>query len=184
MSSFEFKLPDVGEGLGQGEIVKWHVAVGDSVKTDQIICDVQTDKAIVEIPSPVSGTISALGGKPGDVLDVGAVLVVLQIEAGSNTPANAAPQPPATAGLTDGVAEPAPPSAAAGANRRVRASPATRKLARELGVDLTAMTGSGDKGQVTRQDVATAAPNSSERSACNARRGSAAGGQCSASKAG
>ena len=67
MSLHEFKLPDVGEGLRDGEIVKWHVAVGDAVKAHQLIVDVQTDKAIVEIPAPVTGTVVDLGGEAGDV---------------------------------------------------------------------------------------------------------------------
>ena len=71
MSTYEFKLPDVGEGLGQGELLKWHVATGEPVKADQILCDVQTDKAIVEIPAPVNGVLKEQGGQPGEMIDVG-----------------------------------------------------------------------------------------------------------------
>ena len=78
MSTYEFKLPDVGEGLREGEIIRWHAAPGDEVKAHQILVEVQTDKAIVEIPAPVSGTLERLGGVPGDVITVGAVLAAIE----------------------------------------------------------------------------------------------------------
>lgn len=168
MSQYEFKLPDVGEGLSEGEIVKWHVAPGDSVKVDQIIVDVQTDKAIVEIPAPVTGTITRLGGAPNDVLPIGAVLAVFETsgDAQAAAPASARHTPPTA--ITQAVAGAAAGSETAtesgsgdvgGAARsgRALASPATRKLARELGVDLSVLRGSGSRGQVTRDDVQRAA---------------------------
>lgn len=156
MNDYRFDLPDVGEGLSEGEIVHWHVREGDAVAADQVIVDVQTDKAVVEIPAPVAGTVKNLGGAVGATVPVGAMLVVIETDA------------PAPAG----AAEPVPVAAAAGAagnaatagdkagRRRVFASPATRKLARELGVDLATVTGTGDKGRITRDDVegAAAAP--------------------------
>lgn len=162
MSTYEFKLPDVGEGLSEGEIVKWHVGPGDKVTADQIIVDVQTDKAIVEIPAPVAGTVVSLGGAPNDVIPVGAVLIVFETDGD------------APAAESETTAEPVAASAPAVASQpaaakplRALASPATRKLARELGVDLTAIEGTGSRGQVTRQDVeqAAAAPAAASASA-------------------
>lgn len=86
MTEFNFNLPDVGEGLGEGEIVRWLVKPGDRVKPDQILAEVETDKAVVEIPSPVPGTIKALGGKPGDVLKIGALLAVIDADPGVRIP--------------------------------------------------------------------------------------------------
>ena len=147
MSAFQFNLPDVGEGLSEGEIVRWHVAPGDAVTADQIIVDVQTDKAVVEIPAPVGGTVKTLGGEVGDVVPVGALLAVIETDGAVRAPAREAetrPEPkPAAA-----VPPPAAPRTA-----RVLASPATRKLAAELGVDLAAVPGTGNRGQVTRDDV-------------------------------
>ena len=179
MSTYEFKLPDVGEGLSEGEIVKWHVGPGDKVSADQIIVDVQTDKAIVEIPAPVAGTVVSLGGAPNDVIPVGAVLIVFETDgdaptAESDTTAEpvaapSTPTPPAPAAPAS-VAASAPAVAsqpAAAKPLRALASPATRKLARELGVNLTAIEGTGSRGQVTRQDVeqAAAAPAAAPASA-------------------
>lgn len=152
MNDYRFDLPDVGEGLSEGEIVHWHVREGDAVAADQVIVDVQTDKAVVEIPAPVAGTVKNLGGAVGATLPVGAMLVVIETDA--QAPAAAAdPAPPPTAAAAGAAA-------AAGdkaGRRRVFASPATRKLARELGVDLATVTGTGDRGRITRDDVAGAA---------------------------
>jgi len=131
--NLEFCLPDVGEGLGEGEIVAWRVGVGDRVVRDQVLVEVETDKSIVELPSPSEGVIAELGGKPGDILPVGAVLVVMTVAGGS-----------------PGTSPDAPP-------QRVLASPATRKLAVELGVDLARVRGSGPGGRVRKEDVLTAA---------------------------
>jgi pyruvate dehydrogenase E2 component (dihydrolipoamide acetyltransferase) len=125
VNTFEFRLPDVGEGLADGEILSWHVAPGDRIVRDQIIVELQTDKAIVELPSPVDGVITELGGKVGDILPVGAVLVVITTDEGAKE----------------------------SAVRRVLASPATRKLALELGVDLRTLQGSGPGGRVVKEDV-------------------------------
>ncbi len=141
MSTLEFRLPDIGEGLSEGEIVAWRVAVGDRVARDQIIVEVETDKSIVELPSPSEGVIAELGGKPGDIIPVGAMLAVL-----------------ATGGVgeVEGVEEVGGP-VATGPPRRVLASPATRKLAVEMGVDLAHVQGSGPGGRVTKEDVQAAA---------------------------
>ncbi len=149
MSDYRFDLPDVGEGLGEGEIVHWHVAEGDAVKADQVIVDVQTDKAVVEIPSPVAGTIKALGGAVGATVPVGAMLAIIAAE----TPRPAASSAPAAAAPAPSAPESAPPRR----RGRVLASPATRKRALDLGVDLASISGSGARGQVTRADVERAA---------------------------
>ena len=159
MSDYAFLLPDVGEGLSEGEVVKWHVAPGDTVNADQIIVDVQTDKAIVEIPSPVSGTIVSLGGEPNDVLPIGAVLAVIATGGAASAPPEQSPEAPAE--RIEVPQAPAPGSSppaqgAAPAPKpigRALASPATRKLARTLGIDLAQVRGTGSRGQVTRADV-------------------------------
>jgi pyruvate dehydrogenase E2 component (dihydrolipoamide acetyltransferase) len=160
MSIYEFKLPDVGEGLSEGEIVKWHVGPGDQVSADQIIVDVQTDKAIVEIPAPVSGVVVSLGGAPNDVLPIGAVLAVFETDEAASNNASAEAHASgakrvesATVASSTVAANPVSPGAGAGGKLRALASPATRKLARELGVDLTTINGSGSRGQVTRADI-------------------------------
>ena len=140
MSDFTYNLPDVGEGLSEGEIVHWHVAPGDRVNADQIIVDVQTDKAVVEIPAPVAGVIKSLGGKPGDMVPVGGLLAVIETEGAAPAPAKA-------------EAEVKPASVPAAPRQRPLASPATRKLAAELGVALAAVTGTGSGGRITGDDV-------------------------------
>jgi pyruvate dehydrogenase E2 component (dihydrolipoamide acetyltransferase) len=132
----EFVLPDIGEGLTEAEIVAWHVAVGDDVATDQVLVEVETAKAVVDIPSPHAGVVLYLGGAEGDTVDVGAVLVVIG-EAGETWE-------PAGTG--------APP-----AEESVRAMPAVRKLADSLGVDLATVAGSGPGGSITRADIEAAA---------------------------
>ena len=165
MSDYEFLLPDVGEGLREGEVVKWHVAPGDTVNVDQIIVDVETDKAIVEIPSPVSGTIVSLGGEPNDVLPIGAVLAVIATGGAASAPSVRSPEAPAES-IEAPQAPQAPQAPAPGSGPPARgaapaskpvgralASPATRKLARTLGIDPTQIRGTGSRGQITRADV-------------------------------
>ena len=156
MSDYRFDLPDVGEGLSEGEIVHWHVGAGDAVKADQVIVDVQTDKAVVEIPAPVSGTVKSLGGQVGAMLPVGAMLAVIETDAATTPPAREDSAAPAPA--------PAGPSPAAEQKTRKRtlASPATRRLAVELGVDLARVPGTGERGRVTRADVERAAQGAAE----------------------
>ena len=151
MSLHEFKLPDVGEGLRDGEIVKWHVGVGDAVKAHQVIVDVQTDKAIVEIPAPVTGTVVGLGGEAGDVLAVGEILATFEAEGDTGSSVQIS-SPPAT----NEAVTPAPASGPTRKGKRALASPAVRKRALALGVDLAAVTGSGNRGQITRADVEAA----------------------------
>jgi pyruvate dehydrogenase E2 component (dihydrolipoamide acetyltransferase) len=174
--SFEFKLPDIGEGVVEGEIVEWLIAEGDTVAEDQPIVAVMTDKATVEIPSPKAGKITKLGAAAGETVPVGSVLVTIDAADGSASapaaaPAAKAPEPaaapkaappkPAPAPKTAPVAAaPAPVAAApstAGAPGEVLASPATRKRARELGVDLGSVRGTGARGRITVGDVEQAA---------------------------
>ncbi len=155
---FEFKLPDIGEGIHEGEIVKWLVKEGDVVREDQPLVEVMTDKATVEIPAPRAGKILKLNAKEGEVVKVGSVLVIID-EVGEAKPepkgepvAAAAPQPKPEP-VTAAVAAPSPPSPAP----RVLATPATRKLARELGVDISQIQGTGPGGRITDEDVRRAA---------------------------
>lgn len=159
-----FNLPDLGEGLQEAEIVRWHVAVGDQVAVDQPMVAMETAKAVVEVPAPFAGLIAALHGKPGDTIATGAPLVDFQIE-GANGSANGAT---ADAGIakggvvghmpeTDEVigASMARPGMRA-TGQRARVLPAVRELARKLGVDAEALQGSGPGGVVTLDDVLAA----------------------------
>lgn len=187
MSKFEFKLPDIGEGVTEGEIVSWLVAVGDTVAEDQEMVEVMTDKATVTIGAPKAGRIAELRGGVGDVIPVGGVLVVLDLTGGA--PASAAASAPAATAPAETVAsavgdlkESLPgtsaPAAAAAAPAKVEgapalAAPATRKLARELGVDLTSVPGSGSAGRITREDVERAAGSAGQAPAAAPQRAAA-----------
>ena len=175
--SFEFKLPDIGEGVVEGEIVGWLVAEGDVVGEDQPLVEVLTDKATVVIPSPKAGTVAKIPWREGDIVPVGDTLVVIATAGGAAVasapvaaapaPAPAAPPAPKIAPVAPvaPVAGPAAPSAppAAGApaangdSGRVLAAPATRRIARELGVDIGQVAGTGKNGRITRDDVQRAA---------------------------
>lgn len=164
MSKFEFKLPDIGEGVTEGEIVSWLVAVGDQVSEDQEMVEVMTDKATVTIGAPKAGTIAELRGAVGDVVPVGETLVVFDLSGGGEAAAESAPaakpEPAATA-VGDikeelpgtAQASSAPAAAAPASDEPPLAAPATRKLARELGVDLKQVPGTGSAGRITREDV-------------------------------
>jgi pyruvate dehydrogenase E2 component (dihydrolipoamide acetyltransferase) len=183
MSTYEFKLPDIGEGVTEGEIVKWLVAQGERVAEDQPMVEVMTDKATVTITSPKAGTIKELRGGVGAVVPVHSVLVVFDLGGGSSAAQAHAPAPahgggngsakkdegPAATAVGDikedlpgmGVLSPAPRAAAASSsgglqtyfNEKPLATPATRKLARDLGVDLRTVEPSGPHGRVTKDDV-------------------------------
>lgn len=198
----EFRLPDLGEGLTESEIVAWKVAVGDTVALNQIIAEVETAKAVVELPSPFAGVVAALHEQPGTVVEVGKPIVSFEVEgddgapaggtgtaggAGADAPAKrepnlvgygavlensgrparrarsfaapaasvAAPAPAAPAPVAEPAA-PAPvaePAAAPHSGERPRSTPPVRKLAKDLGVDLAAVTGTGEFGLITRDDV-------------------------------
>jgi 2-oxoisovalerate dehydrogenase E2 component (dihydrolipoyl transacylase) len=167
MTRYVFKMPDLGEGTVEAEIVAWHVKVGDHVAEDQVMAEVMTEKAAVEVPAPVTGRVVSLNGGPGDMVPVGAELVVFDTEGGeepvesipapapapatesprAEQPAAQVPVPQAPAAR---VAEDAPRSA------RIMASPASRRRAREAGIDLAEVHGSGPGGRITRQDLDTA----------------------------
>jgi pyruvate dehydrogenase E2 component (dihydrolipoamide acetyltransferase) len=155
---YEFRLPDVGEGLSEAEVVTWLVRVGDEVVTDQPIVELQTDKALVEMPAPATGRVRRLGAEEGTVLRVGEVLVVIDDgsspAAGDHGPSQAGADGPSP----DLTALPAAPAAAAARrNGKPLATPATRRLARELGVDLAGVAGTGPGGRITDEDVQAAA---------------------------
>lgn len=157
----EFRLPDIGEGLTEAEVVRWLVPVGQVVGVDQPVVELETDKAVVEIPSPFAGVVLHHGAAEGAVLAVGSVLVVVG-EPGEVWPAvTATPAVKPIVGSISEVAEELPRRVGGGpapsrVSGRVQALPLVRKLAKELGVDLTQVTGSGPEGRVTREDVLAA----------------------------
>jgi pyruvate dehydrogenase E2 component (dihydrolipoamide acetyltransferase) len=167
--AFEFRLPDLGEGLTEGEIVKWLVKTGEPIEEGQVFVQVETDKAVIEIPSPRKGVVLKLGAAEGDTVQVGAVIIVIG-EAGEKAPA--APKPSAekprpSVGVVGELEEAPeekeprkaePPSERPSAPRgSVLAVPMVRRLARDLGVDLKALSGTGPQGRITKEDVQRAA---------------------------
>ncbi len=149
MSVYEWKLPDVGEGIHEAEILKWHVAPGDEVGVDQVILEIQTDKAVVDIPSPVHGRVAGILAAEGDVVRVGTVVINFAVDGDAQTTLRGEPAPVVAAPPTAS----APVSPSASKPRRALATPAVRKLARDLGVDLQKVQGSGDNGRVLAEDV-------------------------------
>ncbi|HEY4410671.1 MAG TPA: dihydrolipoamide acetyltransferase family protein, partial [Acidimicrobiia bacterium] len=164
MARVEFALPDVGEGLEEGEVVAWLVAPGDSVTRDQPLVEVQTDKALVELPSPVAGQVVSLAFAAGDIVKVGQVLLVL--EAGGAPQAAVQPAPggalPPQTPPRPTRSPPSPVGNAPTGSPRPKAAPAVRKLAVERGVDLAAVRGTGPGGRILAADIeaAAAAPGS------------------------
>ncbi len=147
--AFEFKLPDIGEGVVEGEIIRWLISKGDEVKEDQPMVEVMTDKATVEIPSPVEGKVLETIGGEGEVVEVGATLVVIETDGDAPPVESHAPRDEPTP-------QPAAVKVAAPAQRKkgkVLATPAVRKMARELSVDLGQVEGTGPGGRITRGDV-------------------------------
>jgi 2-oxoisovalerate dehydrogenase E2 component (dihydrolipoyl transacylase) len=169
VSEYTVKLPDVGEGVAEAEIVEWHVAVGDTIDEDDALVDVMSDKATIELPSPVTGTVRWIAGDVGDVIAVGSTLVQIDVDdgaaAGSNGAAapstahdrraDAAPSRPT--GSAFDVAQPpaAAPDAARAASRERRpaAAPAVRARARAIGVELGVVAGTGPDGRITHSDL-------------------------------
>jgi 2-oxoisovalerate dehydrogenase E2 component (dihydrolipoyl transacylase) len=183
MTRYVFKMPDLGEGTVEAEVVAWHIKVGDAVKEDQVMAEVMTDKAAVEVPAPVSGKVVAINGQPGDMVRVGSELVVFETEAADDEVTAPSAPSPALAGEGGGEGlkkEPSPalratsPAAAgevktepspglrptspaeAGEVKRVKASPATRRKAREAGIDLRQVAGSGLSGRILPKDFIAA----------------------------
>ena len=145
----EFKFPDVGEGIHEGTIVKWHAKEGDKVEADKTVVEVETDKAVVELPAPYSGTVLKINFKQGETVKVGQVLLVIGEEGEKIAEPEKEPEPPAQ--------KEDKPEAKPAAGGRVLATPATRKLARELEVDLETVSGSGPGGRIMDEDVRKAA---------------------------
>ncbi|GIR34106.1 MAG: dihydrolipoamide acetyltransferase component of pyruvate dehydrogenase complex [Methanobacteriota archaeon] len=171
MGIYAFKLPDIGEGVVEGEVVEWMVSMGDTVKEDDPILSVMTDKATVEIPSPVDGKVSKIIGEPGDILPVGEVCIEFEVEGAGNSDSTSeattaeAPSPepeaksepvetkpqPVPEPVVEAVAPAAPVARAAGT--KALASPAVRQRAREANVDLQLVAGSGPGGRISHADL-------------------------------
>lgn len=171
MGTHVIKMPDIGEGIAEVELSQWHVKVGDMVVEDQVLADVMTDKAMVDIPSPVNGKVIALGGQPGEVMAVGSVLISIEVEGAGNVKESTAPaavvkEAPVAAPNVEAVVESAPaaaaprpaaacqgPMVAREADERPLASPAVRKHALDLGIQLRLVRGSGPAGRILHEDL-------------------------------
>lgn len=175
MGTHVIKMPDIGEGIAQVELVEWFVKVGDVIAEDQVVADVMTDKATVEIPSPVSGKVLALGGQPGEVMAVGSELIRIEVEGSGNhvdapqgKPAEAKPVEPVAAPVANtpparaAVAAPACQATATAtaapivprqAGDKPLASPAVRKRALDAGIELRYVHGSGPAGRILHEDL-------------------------------
>ena len=175
MAKYDFKLPDIGEGVVEGEVVTWHVSVGDSVSEDDPIVDVMTDKATVTIPSPTDGTVLSLNGEVGDMIAVGSVLIEFDTDGTAlEGPSDAEEpevveeekpevekKPPAKIERKVEVKEPeiskpierSAPEISVSSSKTVLASPAVRRRARESGIDLSSLNGSGPAGRIRHADI-------------------------------
>ena len=168
MTRFVMRVPDLGEGSVSAEVIAWKVAAGDTVREDAPLVELSTDKAVVEVPSPVSGVVVAVSGKPGDTLAVGSELAVFEVEGaleGQGVPSaapSARPTPPALTAPPARSVPAAPPVAAASLApatqdsllpARVMASPATRRRAAETGLDLARVQGTGPGGRIVEVDL-------------------------------
>src|SRR5262245_42196771 len=171
----DFILPDLGEGVHEAELIKWRVEAGQQGNEHDILAEMETDKALVEVPSPRTGTIAALHGQPGEILHVGNPLVTYTAEGGGPTP-RVSPEPPAAKAASNGrhapeVTEPSAEredagtvvgnmsGAAAGVSAapgKALATPAVRRLARDMGVDIDSIRGTGIGGRVLEKDVHSA----------------------------
>ena len=160
MAKFEYRFPELGEGLHEGEIIKMHIKPGDKVTDEDIIMEVQNDKAVVEVPCPVEGTVQEVFGTDGAIFRVGQVVAIIDATGDipeQDTPAEEeaapAPAPAAEAAPAPAAAPAAAAEAPAAPNREVLATPSVRKFAREQGIDITQVTGTGKAGKITREDV-------------------------------
>ena len=175
MAKYDFKLPDIGEGVVEGEVVTWHVSVGDTVSEDDPIVDVMTDKATVTIPSPTDGTVLSLNGEVGDMIAVGSVLIEFDTDGTAlESPSDAEEpevveeekpevekKPPAKIERKVEVKEPeiskpierSTPKIPVSSSKTVLASPAVRRRARESGIDLSSLNGSGPAGRIRHADI-------------------------------
>lgn len=172
MGTHVIKMPDIGEGIAEVELSVWHVKVGDMVVEDQVLADVMTDKAMVDIPSPVHGKVISLGGVPGEVMAVGSILISIEVEGAGNFKESAQPAavvakeaPVAAPSKVEAVVESKPvasprpaavcqgPMVAREADERPLASPAVRKHALDLGIQLRLVRGTGPAGRVLHEDL-------------------------------
>ena len=165
MGTHVIKMPDIGEGIAEVELSVWHVKVGDMVVEDQVLADVMTDKAMVDIPSPVHGKVISLGGEPGEVMAVGSILISIEVEgAGNAKEAPVVAEPVKAAPVVE--AKPAPvveskpapvvtaqAPVARDADERPLASPAVRKHALDAGIQLRLVQGSGPAGRILHEDL-------------------------------
>lgn len=147
MGIYVIKMPDIGEGIAEVELVAWQVKPGDAVIEDQVLAEVVTEKATVEIPSPVAGTVIALFGEIGKLMAVGSELIRIEVEGAGNVAAA-----PAAAAATAATRAPAPQTAPQSRNKPI-ASPAVRRRARELGIELRSVPDSGTAGRITHADL-------------------------------
>lgn len=161
--AFEFRLPDIGEGIHEGEIVKWFVSAGDTIEEDDVLAEVQNDKSVVEIPSPVSGTVEEVVVEEGTVAVVGDVIVKIdapdaeemQFKGHNDDDASSKEEEPAK---EEAKTEETPAASTSqdekvDENRRIKAMPSVRKYAREKGVNIKAVSGSGKNGRITKEDI-------------------------------
>jgi 2-oxoisovalerate dehydrogenase E2 component (dihydrolipoyl transacylase) len=162
VSNYVFKLPDLGEGTVEAEIVNWRVKPGDTIAEDEVIVEVMTEKAAVELPAPVGGRVLSITGTPGDMVPVGADLIVIETGTPATTAAGApaaapaaapASAPPARRAGANGAEAPAQAPAASARAGRVATSPAIRRRAHEAGIDLQQVTGSGPNGRIVPKDL-------------------------------
>jgi 2-oxoisovalerate dehydrogenase E2 component (dihydrolipoyl transacylase) len=153
MSQYTFKMPDLGEGTVDAEIVAWHTKPGDVVTEDQLIVEVMTDKAAVEVPAPVSGRVVSVTGAPGDKVAVGSPLIVFELSDAAAAPAQAAPPAVAPAAVAPAPAAPVSVAVPVARQGRVMASPANRRRASEAGIDLSTVAGTGPGGRILRADL-------------------------------
>jgi len=163
MSEFAFKLPDLGEGTVEAELIEWHVKPGDLVKEDDSLVDVMTDKANVEIPSPVEGRVLSVAGEVGDILAVGSVLIVFETDARLSPTQEEVKKLETVEKVTEEITDRTiveienKPAAQSSARQKstgaILTSPAVRNKARQIGVDLANITGTGPKGRILKQDL-------------------------------
>lgn len=165
--AFEFRLPDIGEGIHEGEIVKWFIKAGDTIEEDDVLAEVQNDKSVVEIPSPVSGTVEEVLVDEGTVAVVGDIIVKIDApdaeemtfkghhsdESSSDAPKEEAPQEDNASSQENQPAATNAQDAEVDENRTIKAMPSVRKYARENGVNIKAVAGSGKNGRITKEDV-------------------------------
>nr|WP_272106640.1 dihydrolipoamide acetyltransferase family protein [Staphylococcus sp. NRL 22/194] len=159
--AFEFRLPDIGEGIHEGEIVKWFVKAGDTIEEDDVLAEVQNDKSVVEIPSPVSGTVEEVVVDEGTVAVVGDVIVKIdapdaedmQFKGGHDDDASSKEEPAKEEAKEEAPAASASQDEEVDENRQIKAMPSVRKYAREKGINIKAVAGSGKNGRITKEDI-------------------------------